>query len=562
MPTVPFAEYRPDVSDLNRTYTASLANVLPRADGYGPVNDLQALTSALAAPCRGYFQAFNSDGSLAIFAGTEDRLYLLDNSGLTWGDVSKSGSAYSALTAGTQWQFAQFNNFVIAVQGNTVPQVYDLSSSSAFADLGGSPPQAGGIAILNRFVVLYDLLSNPNRIQWSGLNATTTWTSGTNFSDYQDLPDGGRVRGVAGGEYGLILQQRAVRRMVFVPGAAITFQIERIASDRGILAPYSLCQGGDRVFFLSSNGFIEASGDGSLRPIGFERVDRTILQDIDSGQLQLCVGAVDPRRYVALFAYKSLQGNAGRFDKALAYNWQLEQWSPVALDGEYLATAAVPGITLESLDAIAPGAATVSGAADNGSGLVRLTVSSTSGWTTGDYKSVSGVGGTTEANGDWTVTVVDGTHIDLQGSAFANTYSSGGIVGGDIDSMTISLDEYSTASLPSLSAFNSSNELCLFTGDSLEAVLETAETIGTRQRVNVNGLQPITDATECYASIGGRDKLNGALAYGDESQMDDDGYCPVLENVRAGRAKLRIPAADAWTFATGVDPELLPAGRF
>ena len=57
-----------------------------------------------------------------------------------------------------------------------MPQVFDLTSSSAFADLGGSPPQARYIAMVGRFVVLSGLLSTPYRIQWSGLNATTTWT--------------------------------------------------------------------------------------------------------------------------------------------------------------------------------------------------------------------------------------------------------------------------------------------------------------------------------------------------------------------------------------------------
>jgi len=31
-----------------------------------------------------------------------------------------------------------------------------------------------------------------------------------NSSDYQDLPDGGIVRGVAGGEYGVIFQETAM----------------------------------------------------------------------------------------------------------------------------------------------------------------------------------------------------------------------------------------------------------------------------------------------------------------------------------------------------------------
>jgi hypothetical protein len=58
-------------------------------------------------------------------------------------------------------------------------QVFDLSSSTAFANCAGSPPQAAYISVVGRFLVLSGLLSKPYRIQWSGLNATTTWTSGT-----------------------------------------------------------------------------------------------------------------------------------------------------------------------------------------------------------------------------------------------------------------------------------------------------------------------------------------------------------------------------------------------
>jgi hypothetical protein len=76
----------------------------------------------------------------------------------------------------------------------------------------------------------------------------------------------------------------------------------------------------------------------------------------------------------------------------------------------------------------APATISVTGAVNDGTGKVKLTVSSTSGWTTNDVKVVSGVVGTTEANGRWKITVVDSTHITLQGSTFANAYVSGGIV--------------------------------------------------------------------------------------------------------------------------------------
>jgi surface protein len=69
----------------------------------------------------------------------------------------------------------------------------------------------------------------------------------------------------------------------------------------------------------------------------------------------------------------------------------------------------------------------VSNAVDNGSGLIRLTTSA-HGRTTGDKVYIKDIAGTVEANGLCTVTVIDATTIDLQGSTFTNAYTSGGTV--------------------------------------------------------------------------------------------------------------------------------------
>jgi hypothetical protein len=75
-----------------------------------------------------------------------------------------------------------------------------------------------------------------------------------------------------------------------------------------------------------------------------------------------------------------------------------------------------------------PAALGVSNAANNGAGLIRLTISSTFTLATGQEVNVASVGGTTEANGSWLITVIDGSNIDLRGSTFTNAYSSGGTV--------------------------------------------------------------------------------------------------------------------------------------
>ncbi len=69
----------------------------------------------------------------------------------------------------------------------------------------------------------------------------------------------------------------------------------------------------------------------------------------------------------------------------------------------------------------------ITGAANNGSGLIRITAAA-HGLATSDKVVVYGVGGTAEANGKWTVTVITTSTFDLQGSTFTNAYTSGGTV--------------------------------------------------------------------------------------------------------------------------------------
>lgn len=67
----------------------------------------------------------------------------------------------------------------------------------------------------------------------------------------------------------------------------------------------------------------------------------------------------------------------------------------------------------------------ITGAVTSG-GLIKITAAS-HGYITGDYVTVDQVQGTTEANGQWTVTVVDANNFTLNGSTFTNTYSTGGV---------------------------------------------------------------------------------------------------------------------------------------
>jgi len=66
--------------------------------------------------------------------------------------------------------------------------------------------------------------------------------------------------------------------------------------------------------------------------------------------------------------------------------------------------------------------------ANNGIGIIRITVSVTLGFITGQRVIINDVVGVTAANGKWTITVINPNQFDLQNSSFTGAYVSGGYV--------------------------------------------------------------------------------------------------------------------------------------
>jgi hypothetical protein len=562
-----FPEYAPDVTPLGQAESQTIFNVVPRGDGYGPVQSLQGYTLALFDLCRGFFFGRNTDGSITIFAGSATDLYILDNTTLGWRKVSKGGTSYGQLPAGDNWQFAQFNNLVIAVQQNTVPQKFILGSAGNFVDLGGNPPAAGAISIIGFFVVLTALQLNPQRAQWSDLDAPEIWSAGLGLASFQDFPDGGVCLASSGGDaYGLIFQEQSIRTMTYAAGNPAIFQFYRLSTQEALFAKYSITNVGNRVFYLGAAGFkmIVGTADQPV-DIGKDKVNISFFNDVDAANLQLIIGASAPKATRVYFAYKSMKGTPNYFDRVLVFDWLLNKWTRLNISGEYLATLAKPGLTLEQMDKFTSVQLLVRNATDNGSGAIRLTLDAVSKPTfdlaAQPFATVQGVVGTTEANGVWRFNIIDGTHADLVGSTFVHPYISGGAIGGSIETIPFSFDTIVKASLANLAAFDSSNVLGFFDGPSLEALLETGDADAEGQMVFTNAVRPITDATQVYCSVGWRLAVQGLLNYTAENLIDDMGMSPIDPiEARYQRGRVRIVAGSSWTFARGIEPESQVAG--
>ena len=249
---IPFAEWRPDMPALGQWAREAL-NVVPAEESYRPLNELSGVSSALASRAQGAAWFRGTAGATKMFAGDASKLYLL--SGSTWNDVSRTSGGPYAPGGDNLWRFTQFGTLAIAVNGVDAPQKFDLGAGTNWTALGGSPPVGTFITTVRDFVVMGKIGSAPQRVQWCALNNAESWApSLTTQADLQELPDGGNVTGLVGGEVGLIFQETSIRRMTY-EGAPIVFRIDKIANDIGASVPGSVAGLLDMAFFLHKSGF-------------------------------------------------------------------------------------------------------------------------------------------------------------------------------------------------------------------------------------------------------------------------------------------------------------------
>lgn len=347
---IPFAEWRPDMPALGQWAREAL-NVVPAEESYRPLNGLSGVSSALAARAQGAAWFRGTAGATRMFAGDANKLYLL--SGTTWNDVSRTSGGPYAPGSDNQWRFSQFGTLAIAVNGVDAPQKFDLNAGANWTALGGSPPVGTFITTVRDFVLMGKIGSAPQRVQWCAIDNAESWApSLTTQADLQELPDGGNITGLIGGEIGVIFQETSVRRMSY-EGAPLVFRIDKIANDIGASVPGSVAGLLDMAFFLHKSGFYMVRGGQTITPIGRGKVDRTFWAEFDESNHFRSSSAIDPVRGLYVFAYPANGGgNNGTPNRLLIYNWHTGRWSRAILDCELVfGGVSQQAYTLEGLDA-------------------------------------------------------------------------------------------------------------------------------------------------------------------------------------------------------------------
>lgn len=355
---VPFGEWMPDQGDLNNPGVPTALNVLPHGMGYAPFPSQQVYSTALTARCQGAYTATAADGITYTYAGDATTLYVLaDNA---WTVVTRLDGAGPALdnyaTASTQrWEWTKWSEDIIATNYADEVQVITMGGAN-FDDLTGSPPIAKYVTTSRNFVFLGNCMDGgtavPNRVYWSAINDPTDWTpAAATQCDYQDLESGGDIVQIYGGEYVVVMCQRGIYRLDYV-GSPIIWEVDEITPNVGLLCPGMSAQIGDTIYFLSPRGFYALRGGAELTPIGANKVDKYVLDDVDTGFLGECMAVADTKAHRVYFAYPGAGNAAGAANKVVVYDETLNKWSFANMDVQALFVGATSSYTMDGLDSI------------------------------------------------------------------------------------------------------------------------------------------------------------------------------------------------------------------
>ena len=311
-------------------------NVYPRTDGYGPINALASMSDAMGGTFKGGMSFIAGDGQSYLLAATDSAL--LRYSSGAW-------TTLASLAVTAHWRFTQFGNYAIGVNGATT-KVVDLIAGTASTLTGA--PAGTSIAVVGDYVVVGQASGDLLGVYTSAFNDHTGWTPGVNGATIQPMLTGGEVMGLAGGEYGVILQRSRLVRMSRTGDALAPFQYDEITPNVGCAAKSSVVQVGRTVFFLSDRGFMALEDGQQVRPIGSEKVDRTFQGRVSRDDYERMFTAVDPQNKLVMWCIPGSPGSLW------IYNFELDRWSTasMAIDGVF--SGFTSSMTLEAVSALYP----------------------------------------------------------------------------------------------------------------------------------------------------------------------------------------------------------------
>lgn len=345
-----FGPWLPDVTDFRNPGLEECFNVIPAPGGYQPAVGADTAIADVGATVLSAAMFERADGTRVTVCATAGDLHTV-----VGGTVVDSTLA---LTLTDFVAFARYGDAVYATEKNGGTWVLaDIDVNTTFVAAANVIPSGRCMFRVDDFLMMGNLTDTdasdaPFRIRWSPYNNPGgDWeTSVALQSDAVDMPsEFGPVIGGAGWSFGLILQRYGISRIDYRGGASV-FAKEVVDKERGCVSSASVVTVGDRVYFLSDDGFFYSDG-GPAQPISRGRVWVWFTQNVGQSFFEKVQGAVDwPNRCVVW----SIPDEDGASSGLLYFNWETGWWSLVDVRPDCVFSSGRDGLTLEQVSAIYP----------------------------------------------------------------------------------------------------------------------------------------------------------------------------------------------------------------
>jgi hypothetical protein len=437
-----------------------------------------------------------------------------------------------------------------------------------------------------------------NKVIWSDINDETDWTSGgASQSDFQIIADGGNITGITGGEFGLVLLERAIVRMTYI-GSPFFFQFDTIARGLGCIEGNSVTKYGNTTYFLGDDGFYSCDGS-TVTPIGTQKVDKWFFENANPSKFDQMSASVDPIRKVVVWNFINTFGG----NSIMVYNWQVNKWSYADTDVDVVASSATAGLTLEAMNLYGFGVREftgeisgttltitgITGTLTAGSfivgtryviasvGTTDFTLIGASANTVGTVFICTGVGsGTGEVTGALSIgQIVTGTGVTPSTKIMGLGTGTGGLgtytvsesqtvasttinSNGSIDTISSSLDSRLWAGGKLLFAGVRGDKIITFTGASAPAQIDTG-LIGSQYSSVVTLARPLVDNGSADVAIASQVRLEQVVDFSAYTSADSENRVSLRSAGKYHKLSI-IPTGSNWQNMIGIDLEIQQQG--
>lgn len=518
--TLPTGEWTPDTPDFDSTGITIAENCIPLTpSSYGPFPSLVSVgVDALPSAPLGIVSFKDRDGTDHVFAGTADKLYRLSTGDTAFQDVSNGSRTYHA-TDFNPWSATAFANAVLFSNGIDPIQIYDFDlDATTFADLSDNAPIADFIATTGNFIITAnvteggDSIHYPYRVHWG-------------------------VDGVVEG------------------------------------APYVWPDPGTDAAAETQSDYNDVRSDlGAITGLVAGLQNALFVIFLEQG-VYWCNYQTSP----VIFSFTTAQGAVGcpyrgsiTTNRGIAY--YLGQDGFYAFDGSNISAIGSQKVDRWFFnDANPTYLYSIQASADPAGKFIYWSYTSTS---------------ATDAKHDsllilnWSLGRFSYARVSVEWLAKGLTR---GYSLDQLDQFYTSIDNPVFPSFdspiweggkPLAIGFDASGVMSAFTGDSLQATIETQEAQPSRQmqaehmdcRARITQARPLIDGSLSGAglpgiAIGSRSRLFDPVSYGSAVTVGWDGTSKQRVDARYVRARLTIPASTVWTHFQGIELEAAPSTR-